>query len=89
MTFNEVRGDTIRKREQMIYCFLNNGSSRTLRNGCPETVVRKSVQLLKLQIEYLNTVGNHGATFTDVLKKQCLRKTDSREVEYNFGKKPA
>ena len=86
MTFNEVRADTIGKREQTDLQFPGTQLTKDPQRWLPpETAVRRLAQLLELQIEYLDTVGNHGATLPDFLKKQCLRKTESGEVEYDFG----
>ena len=86
MSFDEIRSNTIGKREPSALTFpgsrVTNNPQRWLP---PETAIHRLAQLVELQIDYLDTVGRHEATLPNFLDKQCLRKNESGEVEYDFG----
>ena len=86
MSFSDIRASTIGKRETSASIFpgsrVTNNPQRWLP---PETALRRLAQLVELQIEYLDTAGHHNATLPNFLGKQCLKKNESGEVEYDFG----
>ena len=86
ISYNDIRAITIGKRELSAIQFpgsrVTNDPQRWLP---PETAVCRLAQLVELQIKYLGSVGRHDATLPNFLEKQCLRKNESGEVEYDFG----
>lgn len=51
----------------------------------PESALRRVVQLVDFQLQYLLIAGDSGADLPDFLSKECLKRTDDGEIEYDFG----
>ena len=51
----------------------------------PESVLSYLAMLYDYQIEYLMTAGKSDAQLPDFMVKGCLRTSEDREIEYNFG----
>ena len=51
----------------------------------PKSALERVAQLVDLQVQYLQTAGNASAALPDFLGCECLHKSSSGEVEYNFG----
>lgn len=51
----------------------------------PESALLRLCDLLQLQVQYLETAGDHSACLPDFLSCSCLQKNSCGEIEYNFG----
>ncbi|CAC5407960.1 unnamed protein product [Mytilus coruscus] len=63
--------------------------TRLLRNAKlwlpPESCLERMAELVNLQIEYLETTGDSMAKLPKFLEKDCLKMTETGEVEFYFG----
>ncbi|CAC5418114.1 unnamed protein product [Mytilus coruscus] len=50
----------------------------------PESCLERMAELVNLQIEYLETTGDSMAKLPNFLEKECLKMTETGEVEYHF-----
>lgn len=51
----------------------------------PESALRRVVQLVDFQLQYLITAGDSGAKLPDFLSRECLKRTENGDIEYDFG----
>ena len=51
----------------------------------PRSCLERLANLVKMQIQYLNTAGKHDASLPDLSECTCIKKNMSGEVEYDFG----
>lgn len=84
MSYEEVRAITIGKSEDQskLGDYNTNDPRRWLP---PESAIEKLADLFHLQIQYLETAGNHSIEMPDFLGPGCLVKNNTGEIEYNFG----
>jgi hypothetical protein len=86
-TFEEVRKSTIVKQN----CPKDKTVGLTDRIKNPQqwlppiSALKSFAQIIQLQVDYLMTAGNSNAALPDFLAEECLQKTSTGEVEYNFG----
>jgi hypothetical protein len=73
-------------RRQTIY---SKGKRDSLKNAKlwlpPESALERIADLIDLQIKYLETAGHSMAKLPNFLEKDCLRKTQTGDIEYHFG----
>ena len=83
-TFDDVRALTIAKTkdETQQSGFKTNDPRKWLP---PETARSYLCDLVQLQVQYLETAGNHSACLPAFLSRPCLQKNSCGEIEYNFG----
>lgn len=51
----------------------------------PQSAIERLAELLQLQIEYLQTAGNHASHLPNFLGSNCLKENNSGEIVYDFG----
>ena len=51
----------------------------------PKSVLERVTDIISLHFQYLLTVGKHSSGLPNFLDHDCLKKTESGEIEYNFG----
>ena len=51
----------------------------------PQTALDSVAGIMDLQIKYLETVGSNESAMPNFLQKGCLTKTESGDIEYDFG----
>ena len=51
----------------------------------PQSAIARLAELVQLQIEYLQTAGNHSSDMPNFLGVSCLRENRSGEIVYDFG----
>lgn len=89
--------ETIRKATMFTSTVSSTASSSSLAHATlglrnaqlwmpPESAIRVLADLVQLFVDYLSTAGVPDATLPDFLKCGCLRKNESGQVEYDFGK---
>ena len=85
-TFSEVQQLTMQQKSKRGEV---NDSLISLRKANlwlpPESALERMADLINMQIEYLETAGVGDAKLPNFLGKDCLRKTDSGDIEYYFG----
>lgn len=84
ISFAEVRAITIQKQQESLFPG-GKVTSNPQRWLPPESAVRRLAELVDLQIMYLDTAGHHAAELPNFLGKQCLKKSTTGEIEYDFG----
>ena len=83
-TFEDVRAMTIGKitNERQQSGFKTRDPRQWLP---PMSALHRLYELMQLQVQYLETAGNHAACLPSFLSTSCLQKNSCGEIEYNFG----
>ncbi|CAC5364010.1 unnamed protein product [Mytilus coruscus] len=86
VSFEEVRHNSMFCKQRKTN---DRMDSSLLRNAKlwlpPESCLERMAELVNLQIEYLETTGDSMAKLPNFLEKDCLKITETGEVEYHFG----
>ncbi|CAC5357204.1 unnamed protein product [Mytilus coruscus] len=87
VSFEEVRHNSMfckqrKTTDQIDTSFLRNAKLLLLP---PKSCLERMAELVNLQIEFLETTGDSTAKLPNFLEKDCLKKTETGEVEYHFG----
>ena len=87
LTFKEVRKMTMLKQRSTTSTMpgITNKLSHPDRWMPPESALERMAQLLNLQLQYMVTAGQHDAPRPDFISQDCLNKTSTGQVEYDFG----
>ena len=84
LTFEEVRAITIAKSTDEKH--QSGFKTRDPRKWLPpESALQRLYEMLQLQIQYLETAGDHSACLPAFLNSSCLQRSVCGEIEYNFG----
>jgi len=84
--YEEVRRHTmIQKRKQASGPIAYENASNPKKWLPPQTALSRMAELIDLQIQYLLTAGDASAPLPDFLAANCLKRTETGEVEYDFG----
>ena len=90
LSYEDVRQLTIMKRSVIAKDVMSSDAMNSqYRNPQqwlpPDSAIQAFAQLVDLQIEYLDTVGNPEACLPNFVSKSVLRKSSTGEIEYDFG----
>ena len=86
VSFEEVRKDTMVLKKKAAQGDLMLQTTANPRKWLPpQTALSRMAELINLQIQYLDSAGTASAALPDFLAADCLQKSKTGEIEYNFG----